>query len=95
MLNSNIIRSSSQVCFITGCSSGFGLELALAVLSRGDKVIATPRYFSKLTSLKKAGAGVKQFDVTSSLPELMKAADAARSIHGSIDYLINNAGHVI
>jgi NAD(P)-dependent dehydrogenase (short-subunit alcohol dehydrogenase family) len=83
-----------QVWFITGTSSGFGQELALAALARGDKVIATARNVSKLDSLKTAGADVMQFDVTSPLPDLMKAAEAAKSIHGSIDYLINNAGYI-
>jgi NAD(P)-dependent dehydrogenase (short-subunit alcohol dehydrogenase family) len=84
----------ARVWFITGTSSGFGQELALAALARGDKVIATARNASKLKALEEAGADVMQFDVTSSLQELKKAAEAAKALHGTIDFLINNAGYV-
>lgn len=49
-----------HVWFITETSSGFGQQLALAALSRGDKVIATPRNVSTLKSLEDAGANVMQ-----------------------------------
>jgi NAD(P)-dependent dehydrogenase (short-subunit alcohol dehydrogenase family) len=84
----------AHVWFITGTSSGFGQELALAALARGDKVIATARNVSKLKALEEAGADVLQFDVTSPLQEMRKSAEAARALHGSIDFLINNAGYI-
>ena len=34
-------RRDGRVWLITGCSSGFGREIALAALSRGDAVVAT------------------------------------------------------
>jgi NAD(P)-dependent dehydrogenase (short-subunit alcohol dehydrogenase family) len=85
--------ASSKVWFITGCSSGFGRELALGVLSRGDNVIATARDSSKLESLKKAGAATMSLDVTAPLDDLKKAAEEANELYGRIDYLINNAGY--
>ena len=85
--------ASSKVWFITGCSSGFGKELTLGALSRGDRVIATARNASKLEDLKKAGAATLSLDVRASLDELKKAAEEANKIYGQIDYLINNAGY--
>ncbi len=34
---------TSPVWFITGCSTGFGLELARAVLARGGRAAVTAR----------------------------------------------------
>lgn len=85
--------SASKVWFITGCSSGFGQELALAALKRGDRVIATARNAGKLEDLKQAGAATMDWDVTAPLDDLKKAAEKAHSIYGRIDYLINNAGY--
>lgn len=83
----------SKVWFITGCSSGFGKELALGALRRGDKVIATARNASKLDDIKAAGASTMNFDVTAPLDDIKKAAEEAHKIYGRFDYLINNAGY--
>jgi NAD(P)-dependent dehydrogenase (short-subunit alcohol dehydrogenase family) len=82
-----------KVWFITGCSSGFGEELALRVLKRGDRVIATARNPSKLEGIKSAGATTVAWDVTAPLEELKSAAAEAHKIYGRFDYLINNAGY--
>ncbi|KIW93910.1 uncharacterized protein Z519_05225 [Cladophialophora bantiana CBS 173.52] len=85
--------ASYKVWFITGCSSGFGRELALGALRRGDKVIATARNASKLDDIKAAGAATMNWDVTAPLEDLKKAAEEAHRIYGRFDYLINNAGY--
>ena len=85
--------ATSKVWFITGCSSGFGEELALSALKRGDKVIASARNPSKLATIKAAGAHTIAWDVTAPLEELKKAAAEAHNIYGRFDYLINNAGY--
>ncbi|KIX99821.1 uncharacterized protein Z520_04457 [Fonsecaea multimorphosa CBS 102226] len=85
--------TSSKVWFITGCSSGFGRELALAALRRGDRVIATARNASKLDDIKAAGATTMNWDVTAPLEDLKKAAEQAHQVYGRFDYLINNAGY--
>ncbi|HVJ97552.1 MAG TPA: SDR family NAD(P)-dependent oxidoreductase, partial [Acidimicrobiia bacterium] len=41
---------------ITGCSSGFGLEAALAFARRGDTVCATMRNVAKADPLRKRAA---------------------------------------
>ena len=40
---------------ITGCSAGFGRELALAALAAGDRVVATARQPHRLADLVAAG----------------------------------------
>ncbi|KAH0839057.1 hypothetical protein AYO21_04654 [Fonsecaea monophora] len=85
--------TSPKVWFITGCSSGFGQELVLAALRRGDRVIATARNASKLDDLKAAGATTMNWDVTAPLEHLKKAAEQAHGVYGRFDYLINNAGY--
>ena len=68
------------VWFVTGCSTGFGRELVLAALSRGDKVIATARNASKLELLKEAGADTMQLDVTASLDDLLKKRTSCTAV---------------
>ena len=43
-----------SVVLITGCSSGFGLETALAFARRGDRVFATMRNTEKASALRTA-----------------------------------------
>ncbi|KIW18482.1 hypothetical protein PV08_02770 [Exophiala spinifera] len=85
--------ATSKVWFITGCSSGFGKALALEILGRGDKVLASARNATKLEALKDAGATVFGLDVTSPLGELKGLVEWANNQHGRIDYLVNNAGY--
>ncbi|KAJ6546855.1 hypothetical protein B0H19DRAFT_1032175 [Mycena capillaripes] len=84
--------TNSPVFLITGCSSGFGRELALAALQSGFRVIATARRMDTLASLEKQGAKVLTLDITSSEAELAQFASKAVAIYGQIDYLVNNAG---
>ena len=49
---------------ITGCSSGFGEELAKSILKRGDRVIATARdSVNRLKDLRDLGATTLDLDV--------------------------------
>src|SRR2546423_1916996 len=83
----------SRVWIVTGCSSGFGLELVHAILERGDRVIATARKLESISELTKAGAAILQLDVTSPLSELKSIMEKAITIYGKIDVLVNNAGY--
>lgn len=85
------------VVLITGCSSGIGLEAAIAFAERGDTVIATMRNLGKADSLRKraADAGVEvdleALDVTSD-ESVASAVAAVTARHGDVDVLVNNAG---
>lgn len=70
--------------------------MTLAVLERGDKVIATARgrSISKLDDLEAQGADILELDVTSSLDSLHEFAKKAINIHGHVDVLVNNAGYM-
>ena len=47
--------SESRVWFITGCSTGFGRELAKAVLARGERVVATARNVEQVQDFEESG----------------------------------------
>jgi NAD(P)-dependent dehydrogenase (short-subunit alcohol dehydrogenase family) len=85
------------VVLITGCSSGFGLEAALAFARRGDTTIATMRNVAKADTLKKRAADegvdvdVVTLDVTDDR-SVDEAVALVRKKHGPIDVLVNNAG---
>ncbi len=81
--------------FITGCSSGFGLEIAKAAIAAGDKVAATSRDATKLGELEKLGALVLSLDITAGDEEIHRAVIKVIDAMGSIDILLNNAGYVL
>jgi NAD(P)-dependent dehydrogenase (short-subunit alcohol dehydrogenase family) len=85
----------SDVWFITGCSTGFGRELAKFVLARGYRAVVTARDTSKIQDLKTGHEGrvlALELDVTDKA-EVEDAVRRAESAFGSIDVLVNNAGY--
>ncbi|KAJ3033401.1 hypothetical protein HDV00_006367 [Rhizophlyctis rosea] len=88
-------NSTENVWLITGTSSGFGRELTLQALSKGQKVIATARDISRLSNLVAKGAHALTLDVTSSPEAIQKVIDEAIGVYGRIDILVNNAGYLI
>lgn len=87
--------SASPVWFITGCSSGFGRELALAVLARGWRCVATARNQASLDDLAPdAGEHLLRVSLDVTDPAQIDAAVAlAQARFGGIDVLVNNAGY--
>ncbi len=85
----------SPVWFITGCSSGFGHELARLVLARGWRAVVTARDKSRVADLAH-GAGTRalalDLDVTDA-GQIAAAVTAAQAHFGRIDVLVNNAGY--
>lgn len=81
--------------FITGCSSGFGLEIAKAAINAGNNVAATSRDAAKLGELEKRGALVLSLDITAGDDEVNKVVAKVIDAFGSIDVLVNNAGYVL
>jgi len=80
------------VWFITGCSTGFGHELAKQALKRGFRVVATARKPAELKNLQALGDALAlKLDVTDH-KQIDNAVKAATVAYGRIDVLVNNAG---
>jgi len=80
------------VWFITGCSTGFGRELAKQVLQRGHRTVVTARDPADAHGLATEGeALVLKLDVTDQ-GQIDAAIKAAEDKFGRIDVLVNNAG---
>ncbi|WP_289014411.1 SDR family NAD(P)-dependent oxidoreductase [uncultured Methylobacterium sp.] len=87
--------TSSTVWFITGCSTGFGHELAKLVLARGWRAVVTARDADRVSDLvsgtDERGLALP-LDVTDT-GQIAAAIAAARERFGRIDVLVNNAGY--
>ena len=88
--------TSKQTCLITGCSSGgIGATLAEAFRDKGYHVFATARSPSKIPDTLQNASNVTLLALdVSSTPSIKAAAEAvSRETRGTLDVLINNAGH--
>ena len=84
--------NQQSVWFVTGCSTGFGRELAKQLLARGGKVVVTARKTRSLGEFAgMENALLLQLDVTNAA-EIAAAVQAAEARFGRIDVLVNNAG---
>lgn len=84
----------SDVWFITGCSTGFGRELAKLVLDRGYRAVITARDPGKIQDLTAGHEGralALKLDVTDKA-EVAATVRQAEAVFGSVDVLVNNAG---
>jgi len=94
MSTTTIIKpvSSKPVWLITGCSTGFGRELATQALAHGFRTVITARDPASVKSLATTGdALVLKLDVTDQ-GQINAAISAAEAHFGHIDVLVNNAG---
>ena len=90
--NSKSAITEKPVWFITGCSTGFGRELARYVLERGYPTVVTARNPGEVKDLAARGeALVLKLDVTSQ-GQIGAAIKAAEEKFDHIDVLVNNAG---
>jgi NAD(P)-dependent dehydrogenase (short-subunit alcohol dehydrogenase family) len=83
-----------NVWFITGCSTGFGRELAKAVLERGYRAVVTarnPEAVRDIAAEHGDRALVLKLDVTDPA-EVDATTKQALATFGQIDVLVNNAG---
>ncbi|PWC80324.1 short-chain dehydrogenase [Azospirillum sp. TSH100] len=87
--------TDTPVWFITGCSTGFGRELARLVLEKGWRVAATARDPRRLDDLL-AGHGERgraiALDVTDR-SQVARAVAEAEEAFGRLDVVVNNAGY--
>lgn len=90
--DSNSLATEPPVWFITGCSTGFGLEVAKQAIERGYRTVVTARDPSKLEAYGATdNVLVLKLDVTQP-DEVAAAVHAAMVRFGRIDVLVNNAG---
>lgn len=90
-----MLNQDNPVWLITGCSTGFGRELARLVLARGWRAVVTARDPSTLDELIKGHedrALALQLDVTQPA-QVQAAVSQAKARFGRIDALVNNAGY--
>ena len=89
------MNRDNPVWFITGCSTGFGRELAKLVLARGWRAVVTGRDASKVADIA-AGhndrALILPLDVTRRA-QIDEVVAQAKQRFGRIDALVNNAGY--
>src|SRR5262245_62100617 len=80
--------------FITGCSTGFGRELARAVVDRGMRAAVTarnPQQVEDLVAGHQDRTLALRLDVTDPA-QVAEAVKRAEEHFGGIDVLVNNAG---
>ena len=84
----------SKVWFITGCSTGFGRNLAMEALQQGNQVAVTSRNTDDVKDIvvqyPDAAIAIK-LDVTDA-EQVAAAVKQAQERFGRIDVLVNNAG---
>jgi NAD(P)-dependent dehydrogenase (short-subunit alcohol dehydrogenase family) len=87
--------TDTPVWLITGCSTGFGLEIAKLVLDRGWRAVLTARRPEQLATLVEQHPGraiALKLDVTDRTTIQSAVAEAVATF-GTIDVLVNNAGY--
>ena len=86
-------QNNSPVWFITGCSTGFGRELAKLIIARGWPAVVTARNRAQVEDLATSDKVLAlELDVTDD-KEIAAAVAAAEQKFGGIDVLVNNAGY--
>jgi len=86
---------ANSVWLISGCSTGFGREIALAALEGGAQVAVTARNPESVTDISERFPGqalALPLDV-SSATAVTACVEAALTRFGRIDALVNNAGY--
>ncbi len=83
-----------KVWLITGCSTGFGRELAIYVLSKGYRTAVAARNTDDVKDIIAGNEGkaiAVKLDVTK-IADIKNAVQKTKDAFGRIDVLVNNAG---
>ena len=89
------MQRDNPVWLITGCSTGFGRELAKLVLARGWRAVVTARDAAQVADIAEGHADrvlVLPLDVTRPA-QIAEVIAATKLKFGRIDALVNNAGY--
>jgi NAD(P)-dependent dehydrogenase (short-subunit alcohol dehydrogenase family) len=89
------MSDDTPVWFISGCSTGFGRELARLVLEQGGRAVVTARGRDRVADIAAIApdrALALDLDVTDQ-NQINAAVEAAETHFGRIDILVNNAGY--
>lgn len=89
-------NQKEKVWFITGASSGFGLELVKILLSNGNKVAATSRNAANIENQMNGFKNLLALtvDITSDIA-VKNAITKTVETFGRIDVIVNNAGYML
>ncbi len=86
--------AQAPVWFITGCSTGFGRELAKLTIDRGWPTVVTARGKDRVADLADGKDHVLALDLdVTDMAQISAAVAAAEQRFGRIDVLVNNAGY--
>ena len=90
--NNQSLTTDKPVWFITGCSTGFGNEMAKQLIEHDYKVVITARNIEDLSGFASFdNVLILKLDVTDQA-QINAAVKAAEDKFGHIDVLVNNAG---
>ena len=97
--NFNLMMGThTEVCIVTGASSGLGLEMTRNALANGERVVATLRRPDVLKEFAAQYSSrqllVVQLDVTKP-QEIKDAFVSAKETFGRVDVVFNNAGYIV
>ncbi len=87
-------KIDKKTVFITGCSSGIGRALALALHQKDCRVVATARNLETISDLKAMGMAVHTLDVTDEA-QSREVIETVIAEEKRIDILVNNAGYAL
>ena len=89
------MKKTPYIWLISGCSSGFGREIALQALSAGDFVGVSSRNIKDVEDICKEypkTAFPIKLDVTNK-DEIQESIQTVNKVFGGLDVLVNNAGY--
>ena len=93
-------RVDGKVALVTGCSSGIGMVVAIALAEAGADIVGVSNMLTEenevVAAVRKAGKKFSAYQVDFSDREALYGfIEQVKADHPRIDILINNAGHIL